>query len=150
ANVVFDNFPANPTTWYIGTYIHLLILWAVALRRLWITPGTIILAGIVEILVRATLAAGAGLFVAYMASPTWLPLFPLGLFLGRRPAGASSPSPAGQVLPMLGLGLLIVSWATIGGRFDLEPSFPFMRIRFGRPLFEGLATSVAVTSVYLC
>src|SRR5262245_7375136 len=26
ANVLFDNFPANPTTWFIGTYIHMLLL----------------------------------------------------------------------------------------------------------------------------
>src|SRR6185436_9890888 len=29
ANVLFNNFPANPTTWYLGTYVHALLLWAV-------------------------------------------------------------------------------------------------------------------------
>src|SRR5262245_61550099 len=27
-NVLFDHFPANPSTWYAGTYLHLLRLWA--------------------------------------------------------------------------------------------------------------------------
>src|ERR1700682_4567834 len=31
-NVFLDYFPANPTTWYIGTYVHFLLLWALLLR----------------------------------------------------------------------------------------------------------------------
>ena len=26
-NIALNAFPANPTTWYIGTYIHLLVIW---------------------------------------------------------------------------------------------------------------------------
>jgi len=39
ANVVFNNFPANPTTWYLGTYIHVVVLWAIFSRRFRISPA---------------------------------------------------------------------------------------------------------------
>jgi fucose 4-O-acetylase-like acetyltransferase len=51
-NVLFNNFPANPTTWYIGTYIHLLLLWALVLRRISIGPRLIVGVLAVEILIR--------------------------------------------------------------------------------------------------
>src|SRR5262245_54750078 len=45
-NVLLDNFPANPTTWYIGTYIHVLLLWALVLHnvhvRLWMVGVAVI------------------------------------------------------------------------------------------------------------
>src|SRR5919197_6005318 len=67
ANVLIDAFPANPTTWYIGTYIHLLLLWALVLRRITIGPRLLIGVLAAEVLIRALLLTAAGAFVAYMA-----------------------------------------------------------------------------------
>src|SRR4029450_2808150 len=43
SNVFLDAFPANPTTWYIGTYLHLLGLWALVLRHVRITAALLAL-----------------------------------------------------------------------------------------------------------
>ena len=32
-NVLTNFFPSNPTTWYIGTYLHILLLWALVMRK---------------------------------------------------------------------------------------------------------------------
>ncbi len=73
-NVLMDHFPANPTTWYIGTYIHLLALWCVARGiRLSLPLMTAIL--VFEIGSRSILAQAAGLHIAYMVVPNWLTVF---------------------------------------------------------------------------
>src|SRR5688572_1729008 len=50
-----NDFPANPTTWYIGTYIHLLLLWALVLRRVRITAAGLFALAAAEIAFRAAL-----------------------------------------------------------------------------------------------
>ena len=59
ANVVLDHFPANPSTWYFGTYLHLLMLWAVLLRRS-DHAMDVAAAVAIEIPARAALIASAG------------------------------------------------------------------------------------------
>ena len=48
-NVLFDHFPANPSTWYVGTYLHLLLVWVLLFRSVrvqwWMVAG----AAVVEI-----------------------------------------------------------------------------------------------------
>jgi Acyltransferase family len=82
ANVVFDNFPANPTTWYLGTYLHLVIVWAIWLRRIRVRRWMVIAALALEIPIRAALMATAGRFVAYMLLTNWMAVFLLGLAQG--------------------------------------------------------------------
>jgi fucose 4-O-acetylase-like acetyltransferase len=90
ANVLVDNFPANPTTWYIGTYTHVILLWAAGVRRLQVTPALLAVAVAAEILIRAALWSTAGTFVAYMAFPNWMTVWLMGLYAGRT-AGPTSP-----------------------------------------------------------
>src|SRR5262249_51757260 len=86
ANTAFDHFPANPTTWYIGTYLHLLLVWALLRgRQVWL--GWLAAVVAVEVLVRAALAEGAGLYVAYMALSNWMAVFLLGTYCGQRGVG---------------------------------------------------------------
>ena len=59
-NVLLDYFPANPTTWYIGTYVHFLVLWAILLRRVRIPLSFVPAALGVEVLARALLPQHAG------------------------------------------------------------------------------------------
>ena len=54
-NVFLNNFPANPTTWYIGTYLHLLLFWFFFIRGKKITKRHLSIAIIFEILMRAFL-----------------------------------------------------------------------------------------------
>src|SRR5580765_739839 len=65
-NVVVNNFPANPTTWYLGTYVHVLLIWAICLRRIRVRTWMVLAVLAIEIPVRAFLMASAGPFVAYM------------------------------------------------------------------------------------
>ena len=84
-NVLLDHFPANPSTWYVGTYVHLLLLWAVLFRRLPITGWTIAAVMAIEITARAVLVAYAGPYVGYMA---------------RRPSSRAMVVPAPAVFSM--------------------------------------------------
>jgi hypothetical protein len=145
ANVVLDNFPANPTTWYIGTYLHFLVLWAVWLRRVRIRLSMVALALLLEIPVRALLMVYAGPFVAYMFLTNWIAVFVLGLA-----RGGHRDEQAGLGLGSAGLMLIGLAWwaaAARGMRF--APDFPFMTI-VGWPALAGAATvSLAVSIFYV-
>src|SRR5918993_504336 len=71
-NVLRDDFPANPTTWYIGTYIHVILLWAMTRGVLRPGPGLLMAGIVVEVLVRAALWSNVGAFQAYMALTNWM------------------------------------------------------------------------------
>jgi peptidoglycan/LPS O-acetylase OafA/YrhL len=68
-NVLVNDFPANPTTWYIGTYFHLLIVWALVFRGRAVGRAAILAALIVEIVMRGILLEQAGQFVAFGIVP---------------------------------------------------------------------------------
>ena len=70
ANVVFDNFPVNPTTRYVGTYLHFLILWVVVLRHVHVRAWMVVVALLAEIPIRMALITIGGRFVAYMVLTT--------------------------------------------------------------------------------
>jgi fucose 4-O-acetylase-like acetyltransferase len=143
-NVAFDNFPANPTTWYIGTYIHVLLLWSFAPRGLRIRPWMLAASGITEILIRAFLVETAGLFVAYMVFPNWATVFLMGMFYGQRPEDeGTGPAPY-----LLGLALLVIGWRTVLGPTVAAYSGPFMRLTVGHWLADLGVTSASVTLLY--
>ena len=54
-NVLFNYFPANPTTWYIGTYVHVLLLWFLLTRHVTVKPWMLALCFSLEIPIRAVL-----------------------------------------------------------------------------------------------
>jgi fucose 4-O-acetylase-like acetyltransferase len=154
SNVVFNHFPANPTTWFIGMYLHVLLVWALILRGVRIRPWMILLAGLAEIVIRATLMETRGLYVAYVLLPNWATVFLLGLFYGQR---QEETPPAGLALRLgcaIGLGLLVSVWPEfLNGwlkkeSFDGE-FFPFKRFQVDPAVAELGVTSVAVTALYL-
>jgi hypothetical protein len=144
SNVVFNNFPANPTTWYIGTYIHILVLWAVALRGVRVRLWAVALTAVAEVLVRAALLGGVGPFVAYMAVPNWATVFLFGLYCGQRHETARPADLAPGVLLFF---LLLVTWPAVGAGLWPRWAFPFMD-----PAAGGLAglllTSASITALY--
>jgi hypothetical protein len=144
SNVVFNNFPANPTTWYIGTYIHVLLLWAVALRGVRIPLWAVALTAVAEVVVRAALVEGVGAMVAYMALPNWATVFLFGLYCGQRHETAPAADPAPCLLLFF---LLLVTWPVVGAALWPQWSFPFKEAAVGGRA-GLLLTSAAVTSLY--
>jgi len=144
ANVLLNHFPANPTTWYIGTYIHILLFWCIARR---VRVSAPILAGVLvlEITCRWLVAENAGLFIAYMTLPNWMTILAAGYWAGQQNWSPRPPA----VLVVAGLcafGLVgyYVTWAVIA-----EQSFPFMLVAGSSPHLALLATSCMVSALYL-
>jgi acyltransferase-like protein len=146
ANVFFDNFPANPTTWYLGTYLHLLIVWSIWLRRVRVRRWMVAAAILVEIPVRAWLIATAGSFVAYMLLTNWSAVFLFGLARGAE----EGDEPIGSWLPYAAGGIACaIVWAAAVRLLPFELTVPFMTLR-GWPAAAGLlAVSAAVSALYL-
>ena len=146
ANVVFDHFPANPTTWYVGTYLHILVVWALWLRRERVGVRLALGALLLEIPIRAGLIAWAGPYVAYMLLTNWMTVFLLGMLWGSRTA-SGSPGGAWPYIAALAGGLVT---SAIGWRFmNPEPTFPFMTLH-GVPRTAGVfLVSTAVSILYV-
>jgi hypothetical protein len=147
-NVVLNHFPANPTTWYIGTYIHLLILWCIA-RDTRISAWVFVLVLMFEIGCRALLIANGDLFVAYMLFPNWLGVLTAGVWVGQAhwSPKLSVPALTGILLAaaMSGVGWYYGCWPLIGAR-----TFPFMILDLTTTqLPRSVATSCAVSLLYL-
>jgi fucose 4-O-acetylase-like acetyltransferase len=144
-NVALDYFPANPTTWFIGMYLQMLLLWAVVLRPVRVSAPLIAIVAVGEIAVRALLMDRAGNFVAYMNVSNWLTVFLLGSWYGSRgriPFGQHPWWRAG-----LPLAVLVAAWSALVGHVVAVDSFPLMRL--GDADLPGtIATSLAVTFLY--
>ena len=146
ANVVFNNFPANPTTWYLGTYLHLLLIWAIWLRKIRVRRWMVLAAVALEIPIRAALMATAGRFVAYMLLTNWMAVFLLGLAQGADDDEQVARSP----LPYIVGGIAAMAvWAFAVRLLPLEMTVPFITLR-GWPEIAGLlAVSLGVSVLYL-
>jgi len=148
SNVVFNNFPANPTTWYIGTYIHVLLLWALVLRGVRVRAWMIAPVCIFEIITRAVLEGFVGPYVSYMVLPNWATVFLLGVYCGQKRENEADFSR--MALPLVGLGALLVVWP-VASWLWLRPSaqFPFMHFGLGSELADLAVGSAATTVIYL-
>ncbi|HEV8315917.1 MAG TPA: acyltransferase [Vicinamibacterales bacterium] len=155
-NVVLDDFPANPTTWYIGAYVHILLVWGLVLRRFDLRYRTVAMILVGEVIVRAALIQSAGAFVAYMNVSNWITVFALGLVEGR--ARALPAHGTGHVVdrgarlsPWTAAAFLVafvVAWTMTLARIPVRTGFPFMTIALV-PQASAFATSVAVSTLYL-
>jgi hypothetical protein len=172
-----DAFPANPTTWYVGTYLHLLIVWALVLRFL--PMRWYVLAGLlcIEIGVRSVLMNQSDDFIAYMVFTSWMTVFFMGTFFGQIasrgdvPAETateltSSDSPTvlgalmGQVsmarvslttrrsVALVLLAAVMCGWLAAVHWLGITQSNPFGRIPIGNAVTTSLLTSMAVTAEY--
>ena len=141
--VVEDAFPANPTTWYIGTYLHVLLLWAVLLRRVTIGPRTIVLWLPLEIALRAAMMLAFGLYIGYMQLTNWIGVLLLGLSFGSR--GFDAP-PRRFIWPAL---IFVIGWPILMSRFDWQLTFPWMSIVGRSPLTGAIEVSILVSAAYL-
>lgn len=130
-NVFFDNFPANPTTWYVGTYLHFLLLWALVLKRVQVRMWMVVAAGIViEIPIRMLLITYGGGYIAYMALTNWITVFLFGLFMGG--SGSHRLPRGGAWVYVLTLLAMLASSALTWRLFiKPTPEFPFQMIEGG-------------------
>jgi fucose 4-O-acetylase-like acetyltransferase len=147
-NVFLPYFPANPTTWFVGTYLHLLLLW-LAVRR-WRFGGGLLGAFFgIEFLVRTALIGHAGGYQAYMFVANWLGVFALGLWVGgeeRRLVPATGRRRLAEVAGLLVLGVLLARAAR--GLVVGEPEFPFMNLGWGGEIQPALI-SLSMSLWYL-
>ena len=142
ANVFVDYFPANPTTWYIGTYLHLLLLWGFLGRR-WVIPTWVLpVIFLFEIVMRAVLVEQVGGYVGYMFLTNWIGVFALGMWVGQRPFVAVPPNRV-VFAAWAVLAVAAVAWPLIATSWQVADTFPFRR--FGGPM---LYTSIAISVLY--
>jgi Acyltransferase family len=139
-NVLLDYFPANPTTWYIGTYIHVVLLWALVLHKVRVRLWMVGIVALGEIILRAVMLDSGALFRTYMMLPNWATVFLLGMYMRDREQKANDAA-----LPMylLSLATLLIAW-TLGMRqVVLDEAFPFRN-------FIGMAGSAIVLTRSAC
>lgn len=146
-NVALPYFPANPTTWYIGTYIHALLIWALVLRGIRIRPWMLVLSVMIEVLARAALIQFAGSFIAYMALTNWMTVLLLGQYCGQQ-QGIESVARRRVGVFAASLVALLIAWIFISRQLNMEQGFPFSRIQFGDTTLSVLTTSASVTLLY--
>jgi hypothetical protein len=144
ANVFVNHFPANPTTWYLGTYIHALLLWAVWLSGHRLGGGAIVVALMIEVPLRALLIEWAGPYIAYMLITNWLSVFVAGLVIGAQPITARHGSAMRYVVPLI---VGVAASALLIGTQSPVPAFPFMTLGSGAG--GALAVSVSASALYL-
>jgi hypothetical protein len=141
-NVLFNNFPANPTTWYIGTYIHMLLFWYFFFAGKAVRPRHIVIAFLVENLIRTIILYWGRDFTAYMILPNWISVFLLGMYLHDRKQ-VTAPLTGATYLVML--GIIVTAWTMIANTMGFDGSFPFRNLPYDQiwrfPL-ESLLTSV--------
>ena len=145
-NVLFNNFPANPTTWYIGTYFHLLVFWYFFMQGRSVTIKHLLLALLVENIVRSFLITSGNNFIAYMTLPNWLTIFLLGMYF-RNKADLKSSNRVVFLL-IAGWLLALIGWSFIADAIGFDKSFPF-RTAEGFVMTSSLALSLLVSGIYI-
>ena len=144
-NVFFNYFPANPTTWYIGTYLHLLLFWFFFFRGKEIGKRHLVGAFLFENIVRCTLLYWDQNMVAYMLLPNWLTVFLLGGYLYKRRDNRWTPK---VVLLCVVLVLILAFWSSSFNLLSFDKSFPFREILID-DLWELPLRSLLISTFYL-
>jgi Acyltransferase family len=145
-NVLLNDFPANPTTWFIGTYIHIVLLWALVFHetrvRLWMIGCSFV----GEILFRAVMLDTGALFRTYMMLPNWVSVFLLGMYMCDRVDETKR-----ETLPLyvFGLATLLIAW-TLGMRqVALDGVFPTRNFIGMGGWGAALVRSACITFLYV-
>ena len=146
-NVFLNSFPANPTTWYIGTYIHIILFWAFFLKNKDVRPWMFIAALLVELLCRSVLIYYGRFFTAYMLLPNWATVFFLGMLLAQR----KDLYPEHTRLIVFSCVFVFYSfaWRLLMQQFEFSHHFPFGILKAHNLLVSTFVSSFLVTIVYL-
>lgn len=145
ANVFFNNFPANPTTWYIGTYIHMLLFWYFFIQGKDIGKKHLVLAFVFENIVRCIFMAWQKDFIAYMLLPNWLTIFLLGMYLHKQRQRATTP----VVLVIFLAWLCVIAvWMHLTKTIGFDHLFPFRNMTSDLPVALAIE-SLMISAVYI-
>jgi hypothetical protein len=145
-NVLGDFFPSNPTTWYIGTYLHILLLWAVFMRKVKVTLPLILLVLLCEIAIRSIFIEFERLFTGYMLISNWITVFLLGMYMHQQ---KDSHNTIQALMIILLWAILLFTWVNLLNPFDITRSFPIRLPVDHSTLTSSIVVSVAVSFVYL-
>jgi fucose 4-O-acetylase-like acetyltransferase len=145
-NVLGDFFPSNPTTWYIGTYLHILLLWAFVMRKANVTLPLILMVLLCEIAIRSIFIEFERLFTGYMLISNWLTVFLLGMYMYQQ---KDNHNYLKALLLILVWAILLMTWASALNPFNITKSFPFRIPVDHSTLISSIAISVAISFVYL-
>jgi hypothetical protein len=145
-NVFFDFFPANPTTWYIGTYIQIVLLWLVVFRRVRVGVPVLAFSLAVEVACRAVLMCIDKFYIAYMVVPNWITLFLLGMYLRHK----QDVRRAGKIAPLFGIwAFVVILWALGWRNMNFDNAIPLRLFsQFSFPV-NRIMISFCVSFVYL-
>jgi len=145
-NVLGNFFPSNPTTWFIGTYLHLLLLWVFLLRKIKISLGLILVVMLAEWLIRAFWIDIDRLYTGYMLFTNWMSILLLGMYMHQqRDAKSLNKALVNLVLWCA----FLVAWAFIFNTLNLIPSFPFKTISLWGDITNSLFIAAAISLVYI-
>ena len=139
-NVFVNYFPANPTTWYIGTYLHILLLWYFLFQGKTIGKKHLVVAFVIENTVRSVIMAWHQDYIAYMLLPNWLTVFLLGMYFHQKQQERTTPFVFILIAAWIGVFIVSTSVASVIG-FDGE--FPF------RNMTSDFALSVPLESLLI-
>ncbi|WP_339722103.1 acyltransferase family protein [uncultured Paraglaciecola sp.] len=145
-NVLGNFFPSNPTTWYIGTYLHILVLWALVMRKVKVTLPLILLVLLCEIAIRSIFIEFERLFTGYMLISNWITVFLLGMYMHQQKNNHHTNI---ALLVMLLWALFLFTWASLLNPFDITRSFPIRLPVNHSTLISSILISVAISFVYL-
>lgn len=145
ANVFFNNFPANPTTWYIGTYLHMLLFWYFFMQGKTIEKKHLVIAFIFENLVRCIFLAWDKDFIAYMLFPNWLTVFLLGMYLHKKRQKDTTPKVLIFIIAWLSFTAI---WTYLTRLIGFDGAFPFRNMTSDFPM-ALLIESVLVSATYI-
>ncbi len=148
-NILLNDFPANQTTWYFGTYFHFLLLWAVVLRGFRVQLWMLLPAMVFEILTRAWLMALIGDHTAYISLVNWLTVMLLGMYIGQ---SENATRPVGNLTVVgasLALVALVIGWSQVTTYLGITQLNPYGRVPMENPNLELLVTSACISGLYL-
>ena len=145
-NVLGDFFPSNPTTWYIGTYLHILLLWALVMRKVKVTLPLILLVLLCEIATRSIFIEFDRLFTGYMLITNWITVFLLGMYMHQQKDNHNTIK---ALLIVMVWAAFLFTWANVLNPLNITRSFPFRLPVEHATIISSIALSVAISFVYL-
>ncbi len=151
ANVlILENaFPANPTTWYIATYVHIVLLWAVFGRGVRVAVWMLAAAALAEVGIRIVLVDAVGSFFAYMAVTNWMVVLLWGAWQGQQADRPGRSPTRNAAIGATMLVALVVVWPMVGAPAIAGDGFPYKSLVPGTPLGFAIVVSIAVSVLYV-
>lgn len=147
-NTFLNYFPANPTTWFIGLYIHLVLIGVALHGRIRPSHRLILFLLLFEVMFRALIAHQGKLFIAYMLPINWLTIFALGMYFQQQKEVVSHSKIT--FVKFFIWGVFLFSWARLFHHLSLEKGFPFNTVLVStHPFINSLVTSGSVSLVYV-